>query len=73
MKTYHPMYESEGGVPAIEEVRFSLIHNRGCFGGCNFCSLSFHQGRAGHVAQHRICRQGSGADYKNAGLQGLYP
>ena len=41
----HPMYDSLGGVPAIEEVRFSIIHNRGCFGGCNFCSLAFHQGR----------------------------
>ena len=41
----HPMYEPLGGVPAIEEVRFSVIHNRGCFGGCNFCSLAFHQGR----------------------------
>ncbi len=44
-KTYHPMYEEMGGVPAIEEVRFSVIHNRGCFGGCNFCALAFHQGR----------------------------
>jgi uncharacterized radical SAM protein YgiQ len=42
---YHPMYDDMGGVPAIEEVRFSVIHNRGCFGGCNFCSLAFHQGR----------------------------
>ncbi|MBR6115514.1 MAG: YgiQ family radical SAM protein [Oscillospiraceae bacterium] len=41
----HPMYDDAGGVPAIEEVRFSVIHNRGCFGGCNFCSLAFHQGR----------------------------
>ena len=41
----HPMYENMGGVPAIEEVRFSVIHNRGCFGACNFCSLAFHQGR----------------------------
>ena len=41
----HPMYESMGGVAAIEEVRFSVTHNRGCFGGCNFCSLAFHQGR----------------------------
>ena len=41
----HPMYEEMGGVPAIEEVRFSVIHNRGCFGGCNFCALAFHQGR----------------------------
>lgn len=41
----HPVYSSQGGVPAIEEVRFSVIHNRGCFGACNFCSLAFHQGR----------------------------
>ncbi|MBE6592419.1 MAG: YgiQ family radical SAM protein [Ruminococcaceae bacterium] len=45
MRTYHPSYEAEGRVPAIEEVRFSLTHNRGCFGGCNFCALAFHQGR----------------------------
>ena len=45
VRTYHPMYEAEGGVPAIEEVRFSVIHNRGCFGGCNICALAFHQGR----------------------------
>jgi len=44
-RTYHPMYESAGGVPAISEVRFSVIQNRGCFGGCRFCSLAFHQGR----------------------------
>ncbi|MBE6561753.1 MAG: YgiQ family radical SAM protein [Ruminococcaceae bacterium] len=45
-RTYHPMYESVGGVPAITEVKFSITHNRGCFGGCNFCALAFHQGRA---------------------------
>ena len=39
------MYDAQGGVAAIEEVRFSVAHNRGCFGGCNFCSLAFHQGR----------------------------
>jgi len=44
-RTYHPMYEAMGGVPAIEEVRFSITHNRGCFGACNFCALAFHQGR----------------------------
>ncbi len=44
-RTYHPVYEPMGGVPAIEEVRFSITHNRGCFGGCNFCALAFHQGR----------------------------
>jgi len=41
----HPMYADRGGVPAIDEVRFSVIHNRGCFGDCNFCALSFHQGK----------------------------
>ena len=45
MRTYHPIYEKEGGVPAIAEVRFSITHNRGCFGACNFCALAFHQGR----------------------------
>ncbi len=45
-RTYHPDYEAEGGVPAIEEVQFSLAHNRGCFGSCNFCAITFHQGRA---------------------------
>jgi len=45
-RTYHPCYEKMGGVPAIQEVEFSITHNRGCFGACNFCSISFHQGRA---------------------------
>lgn len=45
MRMYHDSYEKFGGVPAIEEVEFSITHNRGCFGACNFCSLSFHQGR----------------------------
>lgn len=45
MRTYHPIYEKDGGVPGIEEVRFSIAHNRGCFGACNFCSIAFHQGR----------------------------
>jgi radical SAM superfamily enzyme YgiQ (UPF0313 family) len=44
-RNYHPDYEAMGGVPAITEVKFSLTHNRGCFGGCNFCALAFHQGR----------------------------
>lgn len=44
-RTYHPSYEAQGGVPAIAEVQFSIIHNRGCFGACNFCALAFHQGR----------------------------
>ncbi len=45
MRAYHPMYEKEGGVPAIQEVEFSITHNRGCFGFCNFCSIALHQGR----------------------------
>lgn len=45
-RTYHPDYEKEGGVPAIEEVRFSITHNRGCFGSCNFCAITFNQGRS---------------------------
>lgn len=45
-RMYHPMYEPLGGVKGIEEVEFSVTHNRGCFGGCNFCSIAFHQGRA---------------------------
>ena len=46
VRNYHPIYEKEGGVPAISEVKFSITHNRGCFGGCNFCALAFHQGRS---------------------------
>lgn len=45
MRNYHPSYEEAGGIPAIAEVKYSLIHNRGCFGGCSFCALTFHQGR----------------------------
>ena len=45
MRTFHPSYQALGGVPAIEEVRFSLTGSRGCFGGCSFCALTFHQGR----------------------------
>ena len=52
MRTYHPSYEKEGGVPAIEEVRFSLISNRGCFGGRSFCALTFHQGRTIQARSH---------------------
>lgn len=52
MRAIHPSYEALGGVPAIEEVRFSLTSNRGCFGSCNFCSLAFHQGRIVQVRSH---------------------
>lgn len=51
-RTYHPSYEPLGGVPAISEIKFSLISNRGCFGGCNFCALTFHQGRMIQVRSH---------------------
>ena len=51
-RTYHPSYEAKGGVPAIKEIKFSLISNRGCFGGCSFCALTFHQGRIVQVRSH---------------------
>lgn len=49
---YHPMYENKGGIPALEEIKFSLTSNRGCFGGCSFCALTFHQGRILQVRSH---------------------
>jgi len=52
MRSYHPSYEEAGGVPAISEIKFSLISNRGCFGGCSFCALTFHQGRTIQVRSH---------------------
>lgn len=51
-RTYHPIYEADGGIPAISEIKFSLISNRGCFGGCSFCALTFHQGRCVQVRSH---------------------
>ena len=51
-RTYHPSYEQAGGVPAIAEIKFSLISNRGCFGGCSFCALTFHQGRTIQTRSH---------------------
>jgi len=52
MRSYHPEYQKDGGVPALGEVKFSLTSNRGCFGGCNFCALTFHQGRMIQVRSH---------------------
>ena len=52
MRTYHPMYEKLGKIPAIEEIKFSITSNRGCFGGCNFCALAFHQGRIVQTRSH---------------------
>lgn len=51
-RNYHPSYEALGGVPGIKEVKFSVIHNRGCFGACNFCSIAYHQGRQISVRSH---------------------
>lgn len=45
-RQYHPVYEDQGGIPAVKEVSNSIIHNRGCYGGCNFCAITMHQGRA---------------------------
>ncbi len=52
MRNYHPSYEKQGGVPAINEIKFSLTSNRGCFGGCSFCALTFHQGRIVQCRSH---------------------
>ena len=52
MRAYHPMYEKDGGVPALSEIKFSLTSNRGCFGGCSFCALTFHQGRVLQTRSH---------------------
>lgn len=52
MRAYHPVYEKDGGIPAINELKFSITSNRGCFGGCNFCALTFHQGRIVQVRSH---------------------
>ena len=52
VRTYHPSYQAAGGVPAIMEVKYSLVSNRGCFGGCNFCALTYHQGRILQTRSH---------------------
>ena len=52
VRDYHPSYKALGGVPAIEEIKFSLVSNRGCFGGCSFCALTFHQGRIIQTRSH---------------------
>ena len=52
MRSWHPMYDKDGGIPAFNEVKFSLISNRGCFGGCSFCALTFHQGRVVQTRSH---------------------
>ncbi len=51
-RAYHPIYEKDGGIPALKEIKFSLTSNRGCFGGCNFCALTFHEGRIVQSRSH---------------------
>ncbi len=55
--TYHPIYEKDGGIPAIKEIKFSITSNRGCYGGCNFCALTFHQGRIIQSRSHESILQ----------------
>ena len=72
-RRYHPIYESMGGVPAIREVQFSIIQNRGCFGGCNFCAIQLHQGRRVTSRSADSIVAGSRAHDPRAGFQGLHP
>ena len=64
------MYDSMGGVPAIEEVRFSITHNRGCFGACSFCSLAFHQGRTISARSHQSVLREAEALTRHPGFKG---
>lgn len=61
MNNYHPIYEEAGGIPAISEIKFSLTSNRGCFGGCSFCALTFHQGRIIQTRSHESLIKEAGA------------
>ncbi len=67
---YHPSYEALGGVKAIEEVEFSIIHNRGCYGACNFCSIAFHQGRMVRARSHESVLKEARAFVKNPRFKG---
>ena len=69
-RTYHPSYEEKGGVPAINEIQFSLISNRGCFGGCNFCALTFHQGRIVQSRSHESILREAVQMTKEKGFKG---
>ena len=69
-RTYHPSYEKRGGVPAISEVRFSLASNRGCFGACSFCALTFHQGRIIQTRSHASILQEAEAMTHAPGFKG---
>lgn len=69
-RAYHPSYQALGGVKAIEEVEFSLMHNRGCFGACNFCAITFHQGRVVTARSHGSVVQEARALVKSPGFKG---
>lgn len=69
-RTYHPSYEKAGGVPAIEEVQFSLVSCRGCFGACNFCALTFHQGRIIQTRSHESLLAEAGQMIWEPGFKG---
>ena len=69
-RTYHPSYEKLGGVPAISEIKFSLISNRGCFGGCSFCALTFHQGRTVQTRSHESILEEAGLLIKDPEFKG---
>ena len=51
-RAWHPIYDKDGGIPAFSEIKYSITNNRGCFGGCNFCALTYHQGRTVQVRSH---------------------
>lgn len=70
MNDYHPSYKEEGGVPAINEIRFSITSNRGCFGGCSFCSLTFHQGRIVQARSHESIINEAKTMTKEPGFKG---
>ncbi len=68
--TYHPSYEALGGVPALNEIEFSITSCRGCFGSCNFCALAFHQGRAVTARSHKSILKEAEALTKKPGFKG---
>ena len=69
-RTYHPSYKEKGGIPAIQEIQFSLVSNRGCFGGCNFCALTFHQGRIIQTRSHESIVEEATAFTKDSKFKG---
>lgn len=70
MRTYHPSYREAGGVPAISEIKFSLVSNRGCFGGCSFCALTFHQGRTVQARSHESILREAGLMIQDPDFKG---